>query len=139
MLLAGKPTEGRRKHVRHQVCAYEREITARQPIAKNLEKTNENEHLSPLCCNSFPPEWNTLHRSETKQSSSRASLSASHAAHPSRGRLATDSVRVKLPSPSATSSEPRRPPRVKPGLHRGPRSPARQCWCSDCGVELHPV
>ena len=29
-------------------------------------------------------------------------------------------------------SEPRRPFRVKPGAHRGRRSPARQCWCSDC-------
>ena len=29
-------------------------------------------------------------------------------------------------------SEPRRPPRVKPGAHRDPRSPARHCWCSDC-------
>ena len=27
--------------------------------------------------------------------------------------------------------EPRRPPRVKPGAHRGRRSPARQCCCSD--------
>ena len=27
--------------------------------------------------------------------------------------------------------EPRRPPRAKPSAHRGPRSPARQSWCSD--------
>ena len=39
-------------------------------------------------------------------------------------------------------SEPRRPPRVKPCAHRGSRSPARQCWCSDCvnlSVNFTPV
>ena len=29
-------------------------------------------------------------------------------------------------------SEPRRPPRLKPGSHHGRRSLAPQCWCSDC-------
>ena len=36
--------------------------------------------------------------------------------------------------PPCHSSEPRRLPRVKPGAHRGRRSPTRQCWCSDCGA-----
>ena len=34
--------------------------------------------------------------------------------------------------PPLCHSEPRRPPHVKPGAHRGPRSPARQSWCLEC-------
>ena len=43
-------------------------------------------------------------RSKTKKSNSRASLSLSYAARPSRHHLATDSVRVKISSLSATVS-----------------------------------
>ena len=49
-------------------------------------------------------DWNTLHRSKRKKSNSRASLSASYAARPSRAHLTTDSVRVKFSSLSATVS-----------------------------------
>ena len=56
----------------------------------------------PLSCNNFLPDWNTLHRSKIRTKNSRASLSASYAARPSRDYLATGSVRVELSSLSAT-------------------------------------
>ena len=60
---------------------------------------------NPVSCNNFMPDWNTLHWSKKKKSSnSRASLSASYAARPSRDHLAADSVRVKLSSLPATVS-----------------------------------
>ena len=44
--------------------------------------------------------------------------------------------------PTLCQSEPRRPTGVKPGAHRGRRSPARQCCCSDfvalCGFQHDP-
>ena len=78
----------------------------------------------PLLSDNFLPDWKTLHSSQRNQSNSKASLSASYAARPSRDKVATDSVRVKLFSLSTTVSP---VARGKPGAHRGPRSPVRQC------------
>ena len=71
-----------------------------------------------------PGSNSSLHPSPARVKNIKRKKSSSRA-RPSRDHLATDSVRVKLSS--LCHSEPRRPPRVKPGAHRGRRSPARQC------------
>ena len=66
-----------------------------------------------------------------KKLNSRASLSASYAvrplSRPQRHRFGPGKAFLTL-----CHSEPCHPPRVKPGAHRGCRSSAWHCWCSDC-------
>ena len=84
---------------------YKKERTAQQDrnsIENDTEQFRNNTNPRPPSCNNFLPDWNTCHRSIKKESNSRASLSASCAAHFSRDHLATDSVGVELSSLSAT-------------------------------------
>ena len=95
------------------------------------EKFGKKKKSRPLSRNNFCLIGTPSNSQERKKTNSRASLLASYADRPSRDHLATDSVRVRFSS-LFYHSEPRRPPHVKPGAHRAPRSPARQCWCSGC-------
>ena len=70
---------------------------------------------------------------QQKKMNSRASLTALYAAPPRSRPPCHRFGPGKAPLP-LRHSEPRRPPRVKPGAHRGPRLPARQCWCLYCGA-----
>ena len=149
MLHSGKQPERRMPYV----CAYPRQGTyfllliytwyavftkekAQHGTAQQHRKTIENEtkqvgkkkNLRLLLRNKLLPEWNILHRPKKKKKNSKAFLSASYTARLSRDHLTTDLVRVKLSSLSATVI----PPRLKPGAHRGPRSPAQQSRCSAC-------
>ena len=106
----------------------------------NPENKNENEPLKKsekkkrrlLSCNYLPPDWNTLSR--WKILCRTADLfSASYAVYPPLSRP-TRHWFGPANIASLSASGPRREPRVKPGDQRGPCSPARQCWCSDCGA-----
>ena len=94
-------------------------------------KFQKEKYPRPLSCNYFPPDCNTLHRSKNI-SNSRASLSLVRSlplSRPPRYRFGPGKTSLPL-----CHSEPRRPPRVKPGAHHGPRSAPRHCCCSDCAA-----
>ena len=115
---------------------YER---GRQSAAQQHSKNNENEtkrcgkkYISPFAhvimfCLIETPCTGQKRKKIEQQSFSLSLVRRPPFSRPPRHRCGPGKASLPI-----CDSEPRRPPRVKPGAHRGPRSPARQCWCSDC-------
>ena len=113
-------------------CMHERQSTARNSSAaktmKMRSKISERKTTPrPLSCNhsSLIEAPCTGRNLKTNQSFS-LGLVRRPPSRPPRHRLGPDQAFLPL-----CHSEPCRPPRVKPGSHRGPPSPARHFLCSD--------
>ena len=117
--------------------------------AQQHSRNNENEtkkfrnknNPRPLSSKNFLPDWNILlslkscQEEKREKSNRRASLSASYAARPSRNHLATDSVRVKLSSLSASVMLPSCfEAHATPSHQSGDRAP-----CNPPSTRHHPL
>ena len=110
---------------KHSTAQQHRKITKRKPKKLERKKKSPSAYIIIFCLIETPSTGQKIKNIE--QQSSLSLVRRPPLSRPPCFRFGPGKAFLTL-----CQSEPRRPPRVKPGAHHGRRSSAQQCWCSDC-------